>query len=351
MQIRFNQLSGHLKSGLAPVYLLCGDEPFQLGEAARLIREAARGAGFAEREVLDAVGSFDWGLLTAAAEAMSLFSDRKLIELRIGNGKIGKDGSEAVREYCERPCEDNLLLILAPDLDRKDLQTQWVKRVESVGMLLQVWPLKERELESWIEQRLKAAGLQPGPGVAAMLAERAEGNLLAAVQEVEKLRLLHESGPLTLEDLLGNLADSARFDLFALTDAALAGDRARTQRILSVLRAEGTAEVLVLWALARELRMLAEAAGAIAQGASPGSVLAAHRVPKMRQAAVTNSLRRLSLATLHRLIQHCARIDQAIKGLAQVDPWQSLAVVSDCLCTGASPDRDPLGRSAQLRST
>ncbi|MBK1718040.1 DNA polymerase III subunit delta [Thiocystis violacea] len=332
MQVRFNQLGGHLKSGLAPVYLICGDEPYQFGEAARLVREKARREGFDEREILDVDAHFQWGLLAAAADAMSLFSARKLIELRIGNGKIGKEGSEAVRAYCERPCPDNLLLILAPDMDRKESQAQWAKTVDSIGGVVQVWPLKERELEAWLGQRLQAAGFQAGQGVAALLAERAEGNLLAAAQEIEKLRLLHPPGPLELDDLLGNLADSARFDLFALTDAALSGDRARAQRVLSVLRGEGTADVLVLWILARELRMLAEAAGALARRNSPASVYAAHRVHRMRQETIERALRRLSTARLQELLQRCAKVDRSIKGLAPGDSWHQLAVIADGLC-------------------
>ncbi len=336
MKLRFNQLADQLTRGLAPVYLICGDEPYQVGEAARLIRVRATREGFDEREVLDTDGNFDWGSLAAAADAMSLFSARKLIELRVGTGKLGREGSAAVRAYCERPCPDNLLLILAPGLERKDLQTQWAKRVETVGVLVQVWPLKDRELEAWLGQRLQAAGFRPGPGVAALLAERAEGNLLAGVQEVEKLGLLHEPGPLTLDDLLGNLADSARFDLFALTDAALTGDRARVQRILTVLRGEGTAEALVLWALARELRMLAETAGASARGAATAPVLSAHRVPRMRQAAIERALRRLSPALLHALLDECALADRSIKGIATGDPWHRLAVIADTLCAGGS---------------
>jgi DNA polymerase-3 subunit delta len=237
MRLRFTQLPEHLARGLSPVYLICGDEPFQLGEAARLIRTAARTAGFDEREVLDQDAQFDWGALGASASAMSLFSQRKLIDLRLSSGKIGKDGSAALRAYCARPCPDNLLLVTAPGLERKELENQWVKSLDTVGAVVQVWPLKGRELAQWLSQRLTAAGFVPEPGAAELLAERVEGNLMAAVQEIEKLRLLREPGPLPLEDLLGTLADSARFDLFALTDAAVAGDRARVHRVLAVLRA------------------------------------------------------------------------------------------------------------------
>jgi DNA polymerase III subunit delta len=335
VRLRFNQLPAQLKRGLAPLYLVCGDEPYQLGEAARLIREQGRGQGFDEREVLDADGGFDWGALAAAASAMSLFSARKLIDLRILTPKLGKEGGEAIRAYCARPCSDNLLLMVAPALDRKELETQWAKAVDAAGAIVQVWPLKGRELTQWIGERLGALGLRPGPGAAELLAERSEGNLLAAVQEIEKLRLLREPGPLELDDLLGNLADSARFDLFALTDAALAADRARTQRILQVLRAEGTASALILWALARDIRMLAQAAAARARRAPIAPVLASHKVPRMREQAIERALQRRSPHLLQDLLRHCAQADLAIKGLDPRDPWHQLAAIADALAAGA----------------
>lgn len=329
MRLRFSQLQDALASGPAPLYLICGEEPYQLGEAAQMIREAARRHGFAEREVLHQDGGFDWQALAASADGMSLFSSRKLIELRIGTPRLGKEGGAAVRAYCERLCPDNLLLMIAPDLDRKELQTPWARQVESLGVLLQVWPLQGQALQRWLAQRLRAAGLQPGPGVVELLAERSEGNLLAAVQEIEKQRLLHDPGPLEVEDLLGNLADSARFDLFALADAAVSGERARTQRVLAALRADGTAEALVLWVLARELRMLAEAS---AGPRSPG--LAHGRLPPQRRQAIERALKRLSPDLLHMLLRQCALADQSIKGLATGDPWHRLAVVADALAAG-----------------
>lgn len=334
MPLRFNQLPAQLKRGLAPLYLICGDEPYQLGEAARLVRERARSEGFDEREVLDADANFDWATLAGVADALSLFSTRKLIDLRILTPKLGKEGGEAIRAYCARPCPDNLLLMVAPALDRKELDTQWAKAVDRAGTIVQVWPLKGRELIQWLGERLAAVGLRPAPGVAELLAERSEGNLLAAAQEVEKLRLLREPGPLPLEDLLGNLADSARFELFALTDAALAGDRARTQRILQVLRAEGTAGTLILWALARDIRMLAQAAAARARRAPIAPVLASHKVPRMREQAIERALQRLSPHLLQDLLRHCAQADLAIKGLDPRDPWHQLGAIADALAGG-----------------
>ncbi|NCA70882.1 MAG: DNA polymerase III subunit delta [Sphingobacteriia bacterium] len=344
MRLRFNQLQDALARALAPLYLICGDEPYQLGEAARLVREAARRAGFSEREVLDQDGGFDWQLLSAAAASMSLFSSRKLIELRVGTAKLGKEGGAALRAYCERPCPDNLLLMIAPALDRKELSSQWAKQIESVGVLIQVWPLKGDELVRWLAERLRSVGLRPGIGVAELLAERAEGNLLAAVQEVEKQRLLRDPGPLEVADLLGTLGDSARFDLFALTDAALLGDRARTQRVLAILRAEGTADILVLWVLARELRMLASAAQSRARGGAPLADGAGARLPPQRAQAIERALARLSPALLRTLLQQCALVDQAIKGLIRVDPWHQLAVIADTLAAGGFRAVQPLPR-------
>ena len=335
MRLRFNQLQDQLERPLAPVYLICGDEPFQFGEAARLIRARARAAVVDEREVLDQDGAFDWGALGASASAMSLFSARKLIDLRIASAKLGKEGGAAVRAYCERPCPDNLLLITAPALERKELETQWAKAVDAAGAILQVWPLKERELVQWLGQRLRSVGLVPGEGVAELLAERVEGNQLAAVQEIEKLRLLREPGPLALDDLLGNLADSARFDLFALTDAAVNGDRARVQRVLAVLHAEGVAEPLVLWVLARELRLLAQAAWAKARQGSAAKVLAEQRMPRPRMEAIERALHRLSPTLLQSLVRQCALTDRAIKGLAPGDAWLRLNFIADTLAAGA----------------
>lgn len=334
MRLRLNQLQAQLDRGLAPLYLICGDEPFQLGEAARLVRERARSQGFDEREVLDADAGFGWGRLGAVADALSLFSTRKLIDLRLLTPRVGKEGGEAIRAYCARPCPGNLLLMVAPELERKELDAQWARAVDATGVIVQVWPLKGRELGQWIGERLATVGLQPGPGAAELLAERSEGNLLAAAQEIEKLRLLREPGPLSLDDLLGNLADSARFDLFALVDAALAADRSRTQRVLRVLRAEGTASALVLWVLAREIRMLVEAVAVRARRAPLAPVLTRHKVPRMREAAVERGLRRLAPGLLQDLLQHCAQADLAIKGLAPQDPWHQLAVIADTLAGG-----------------
>lgn len=330
MRIQIQQLADNLKRKLAPIHLLCGDEPLQLGEAAAAVRGAARERGFEERELLEYEPGFDWGRLTAAADARSLFCDRKLIELRLTTPHIGREGSEAVRAYCRKPAGDNLLLILAPALERKELQAKWVQELDRIGNLLQVRQIAGRYLVAWIERRLRARGLRPEPGVAELLSERVEGNLPAAAQEVEKLWLLYGEGNLDHERLAGAISDSARYDLFDLPDAALSGDRARVHRILITLAAEGTAPALVLWALARELRMLAAVSHA-AQRGGIAAALRAHNVWESRQSRVLSALKRLSTERLRDLIIRCATADRTIKGMTIGDPRQALAAIADDL--------------------
>ena len=339
MRIPFPQLATNLAtSGVAPVVMICGDEPFQMGEAAALVRQAARERGYTEREVLEVEGQFDWGQLAAAALSRSLFAGQKLIELRLPSGKIGRDGGEAVRAYCARPRPEHRLLILAPNLDYQELKAKWVQTVEQTGILLQVQALTGQRLVDWISQRLRAQGLVPGPEVAAMLAERVEGNLLAAAQEVDKLALLQGPGPLTAEQLGRAIADSARFDLFAIPDAALAGDRARMYRIIQGLAAEGTAEPLVLWVLAREVRLLARATFAAREGTRAlDAFLTAERIWQNRQGPLRALLRRLPATFPPLLLGHCALADRQIKGLAPGDPWLTLTAIGDALAGGPPP--------------
>lgn len=335
MRIQFPQLAAHLKQGLPPVVMLCGDEPYQLGEAASLVRQAARVLGFEEREILEVDGHFDWSLLTVAAQSLSLFSSLKLIELRLASGKIGREGGEAVRRYCAQPRPENRLLILAPNLEYQELQAKWIQVVERAGVLLQVKPLEGQRLVEWIGQRLRERGLRPDPEVAAMLAERVEGNLLAAAQEVDKLVLIQGEGPLNAEQLSRAISDSSRFDLFDVPDAALAGDRARMHRILDGLAAEGTAEPLVLWVLAREVRLLARAAFTSCTGPRAlDAFLSAERVWQNRQGPMKSALRRLPPARLRALIGQCARADRQIKGLEVGEAWLTLAVIGDTLAGG-----------------
>jgi len=336
MRLDPTQLPARLDGPLAPVYLVFGDEPLQLGETAAAVRAAARAQGFAERTCLDADAQADWSVLEHAAASLSLFADRRLIEVRLAGEGPGRDGGEAIRRYCAAAAGDVLLLILAPKLDWKTLSSKWAQVLDQTGVIVQVRQPQGQRLQQWLRGRLSQAGFQATEDALALLAERVEGNLLAAAQEIEKLKLLRQPGPLDAEALLAGVYDSARYDLFDLSDAAIAGDRARTDRVLRALQAEGTAAALVLWVLARELRKLAAVGFALANRGDTGAVLRAHKVTEYRRNEVIGAARRLPLPQLWTLLARCADADLAVKGRGGADPWRLLAEIADGLATTAA---------------
>lgn len=337
------QLPQRLTRELAPVYLIAGSEPLQLNEAADAVRSAARKRGFNEREVLETGPDFEWGSLAGAMGSLSLFAERRLIELRVGTPKsgtkgdgVGREGADAIRRCCEQPSDDVLLLILAPNLDWKGLKAKWVQRIEQIGVVVQVRELQGRQLSQWLAERLRRAGFTPTAEAVALLSERVEGNLLAADQEISKLRLALEPGPLDADGLMAAVSDSARYGVFDLADAAVAGDRARVARVLAGLRAEGTAEPLVLWALAREVRKLAAIAFARARQQPLGPVLKAHQVWESRRQTTLAAADRIGLAALWDLVMRCADADEAIKGRVDANPWQLLEGIAEGLAAPGS---------------
>lgn len=331
MPLSPDQLDASLTRGLAPIYLIFGPEPLQLGEAAAAVRAAARQAGFTEREVLETGRDFDWSHLAGAVGTLSLFASQRLIELRLDGDKVGQDGSAALRAQAERPSRDVLLLILAPGLDWKALKSKWAEAIGRVGVIVQVREPQGRQLAGWLAARLRRAGFQPTPDAVALLAERVEGNLLAADQEIGKLRLLRAPGPLDAEGLLAAVADSARYSLFDLADAALAADRARVHRILQALAAEDTAPPLLLWVLAREVRKLAAIAFAQAHRQDLKPIFTAYQVWDSRRPAALAASARLTLARLWPLVERCAAADLAIKGRGPGDPWTLLTAIAEGL--------------------
>lgn len=336
MQCQPQQLDQTLERGLAPVYLVFGDEPLQLDEAADAVRRRAREQGFSERVCLEHHSQFDWSALAAEAGSLSLFAERRMIELRVNADGIGREGADALRQYCDRVSDDVLLLLLAPNLDWKALKSKWAERLDQVGVIVQVRQLQGGRLLPWLRQRLQAAGFQPTQEALGLLAERVEGNLPAAAQEIAKLKLLRDPGPLDAEALLAAVNDSARYGLFDLTDAALAGDLGRVDRVLRGLAAEGTAEPLVLWVLAREIRKLAAVGFALTHRQDLGAVLRAHQVYDSRRSAVLAAAKRYPLALLWSLLARCAEADLAIKGHAAADPWTLLASIAEGLAGPAS---------------
>ena len=323
-KLRPEQLPAALSKQLAPVYLISGDEPLLAQEACDAIREAARQRDFSERELYQVDASFDWNQLLAAANSLSLFAERKLIELRIPNGKPGKDGGKALVEYSQNPGDDNLLLIITPKLDGSQQRTKWCKALEQVGVHVQIWPIAGPQLPRWIGQRLQQAGLRADTQAIDILASRIEGNLLAAAQEIEKLKLLTSDGFISAELMASAVADSARYDVFGLIDKALSGDARGAVKTLNGLRAEGTDATVVLWALAREIRTLARILHAADQGQGFDTAARQNGVWDKRKALVQGALRRFRTPQLQQLLRKANAVDKAIKGMRRADPWDEL---------------------------
>lgn len=324
MKLRFEQLKSHLQKPLAPVYLVYGDEPLQAGEAADAIRAAARTQGFEERELFHAGPKFDWSELKTASDSFSLFGGRRLIEVRLPTGKPGDAGSKALTAYAERPPQDAVLLLLSGKLDKAQQQSKWFRALDKAGVSLPVWPVDAARLPAWLRARMQQKGLQPDDAAVTLLAERVEGNLLAAEQEIEKLRLLQGAGPVDAPAVAASVSDSARYDLFGLVDAAMLGQAARSVRMLQGLREEGQEPPLVLWALSRELRQGLAVAGAMAQGKPLEAAMAQERIWDKRKPLVKAAVNRHRVAAWQALLRRAAQVDRVIKGVQPGSPWDEL---------------------------
>jgi DNA polymerase-3 subunit delta len=325
MQLTPEKLDTHLARQLAPVYFISGDEPLRVIEAADAVRAAARGQGYDEREVLTVQTGFDWGSLMAGAGNLSLFSQRRLIELRLPTGKPGDAGAKALRAYTEQAPEDTVLLITAGKLEAAARKSKWVQALDRAGVVVFIWPLNAREFHAWVQQRMRRCGLDPTPEAVALLADRVEGNLLACMQEIDKLALLQDGGVVDADAIMSLVGDNARYNVYGLVDSALSGDGARSVRILQGLCAEGLAPQVVVWALARELRQLAAMKALAASGKSIQQVLSQYRIwPDARKTLVGTALARLSVAKCHAMLQQCALIDRVSKGQAAGKVWDEL---------------------------
>ena len=323
--MRFNteQLYGSLTK-LAPVYFITGDEPLQQGEAADAIRLAAKESGYITREVLSVEANFEWGELIVAADSISLFADKKVIDLRLPSGKPGTEGAKILVEYCQRLPEDTLLLITAPKLTAATLKTKWCQALDQAGVIVQVWPLEGAGLIQWLQRRAQKRGLQIEADGLKVLASRIEGNLLAAAQEIEKLYILYGETLISKQAVEQVVADSARFDVFKLTDSVLAGRMSRAIKILNGLKSEGVAAPVVVWALAREARMLIHIKIAIGQGQNKELVFKNHRLWDKRKQLVGIAISRMSIQTLQEVLLLCSKADRQIKGREQGDYWETL---------------------------
>jgi DNA polymerase-3 subunit delta len=323
-KIRPEQLATSLSKPLSPIYMVSGDEPLLIQEVSDAIRSAARKQGFSERELYHADNSFDWGQLLTSANSLSLFADKKIIELRMPSGKPGDKGAKILLEYAQAPAPDNLLLIITEKLDGATQKSKWFKALEDAGQHIQVWPITPAQLPRWIGQRLQQAGLQADTQAIDLLCSRIEGNLLAAVQEIEKLKLLATEPRISYELMASVVADSARYDVFGLCDKALHGDARAAAKTLQGLKTEGTEPIAVLWAITRDIRQLIQIAQELSQGKSFEWAARQSGVWEKRQPLMQAAIRRSKPAQLQQMLRKANGIDKAIKGMRNAEPWDEL---------------------------
>jgi DNA polymerase III subunit delta len=344
MQIALNQLAAQLHKGLRPLYTLHGDEPLLQQEAADAIRAAARAQGYTERSSYTVAGAhFDWSAVLAAGGSLSLFADKQIVEIRIPSGKPGKDGSVALQQIAALADgnDSTLTLVLLPRLDKATKTGAWFAALESHGASVQIDPVDRAALPQWIAQRLVAQGQRVAPGeegqrTLQFFADRVEGNLLAAHQEIQKLALLHPAGELSWSQVESAVLNVARYDVFKLSEAVLSGQVLRVQRMLDGLQAEGEAEVLVHWALAEDIRALKRVKDAVNAGKPLPMALRENRVWGPKERLFERIVPRFSDAAAARLLQSAHTVDGIVKGLKvpdwPADGWQALQRLALQLC-------------------
>ncbi len=337
MNLRPEQLASQLDKPLAPLYVLHGNEPLLVLEAGDAIRAAARKQGYAEREVLVAGQGFRWADLQSAAGNLSLFGASKLVDLRIPNGKPGRDGGEALQRYARHLDDGVVTLITLPEVDWATRKAAWFVALGEAGVCVELNAPERERLPEWLARRLAAQQQKASPEALGFIAEHIEGNLLAAHQEILKLGLLHPPGDLSLEAVRDAVLNVARYDVDKLRNAMLEGDTARCARLLEGLKGEGEAPPLVLWALANEIRTLARLRMGVDEGQALQGLLKAERVfEERRKQAVQRALQRLSSGALRTAILHAARIDRMIKGLTTGDVWDEFLQLCLRLTRGAA---------------
>ena len=331
-QLRAEALAGHLAKTLAPLYVVHGDEPLLALEAGDAIRAAARRAGCEERDVFVAEQGFRWDALLAGNANLGLFGTRRLVDLRIPTGKPGVEGAKALEAYAANPSPDSVTLVTLPKLDKATQASAWFGALTSAGVEVPVWPVSREDLPRWIGERLARQGQKASPDTLAFLAETSEGNLLAARQEIEKLALVLPGGSLDHDAVVAAVADVARYDTAALSEAWFAGDAGRALRILSVLRDEGTAPVQPVWQLSEDVRALTLVQGLVAQGTPAAVAVRQVRVWGARAKALERAASRIPRDVAPALVPEVARLDALSKGLGRGDPWDALDAVALVLC-------------------
>lgn len=326
MKLAAGQLVRHLERDLAAAYFIAGEEPLLLTQALARLRRAARQRGFTEHDLHVVERGFRWAELEGTADNLSLFGERRILELRLSSPRPGDAGARCIRGLVERPDPDRLLIVsVAAKLDAPAARSAWVKSLETHGVRIDVWPVDRVELPRWIGARALELKLKLSKDAIELLADRVEGNLLAAEQELTKLALTAGDAIVDERAVLEAVANSARFDVFRLTEAVVQGQLVRSLRVLEGLRVEGVQPVLVSWALGREIALLAKLKFAVLTGASIDQALARHGIWRRRQPGVKRAVARLSWAAAKALVAQAAEVDSVIKGARFGRPWDALA--------------------------
>jgi len=323
VKIAVDQLTAHLDRTLLPVYLLTGDEPLQMGEACDTIRQHAKQAGFTDREIFHVEAGHDYSTLYGALDSYSLFGESRFIEMRF-KSKPDKLAIKAILHAIETPQENLLLLVSLPKLSSAEQKSSWYQAADKLGAIITIWPLEGDRLIHWLDRRLSSRGLLADTTGLKLIAGRVEGNLLAAAQEIEKLSILYGKGRLTDDQIISAVADSARYDVFDLTNEVLRGHIAKSYRILSGLKGEGVASAVVLWALTRELRLLNTLKKSLEQGAREDTVFAQNRIWDSRKPIVASALRRLNIRAIQDSLIESAKVDRIVKGMQSGHEWSAL---------------------------
>ncbi|MCC6610881.1 MAG: DNA polymerase III subunit delta [Burkholderiales bacterium] len=325
MQLRADQLGAHLEASLRALYVIHGDEPLLALEAADAVRASARSRGHTERVVLLAERGFDWSQLRTSAAGMSLFGDKKLIELRIPGGKPGADGAAALEAHCRELASDTVTLVTLPRLDRQAQNAAWFARLGETGVVVNVHPVERARLPQWIAGRLARQQQRAGTEALEFLAEAVEGNLLAAHQEIQKLGLLYPPGELTLDQVRDAVLDVARFNVYQLTEATFGGDPVRLARVLDGLRGEGEPPLRVLWVMSDDVRAVLRLQAGRAAGRADAEIFREQRIwGEPRQRLLAQCARRVSDRVAREALGHAARIDRIAKGVAGGNAWDEL---------------------------
>jgi len=324
MQLRSGELDAQLAKKLLPAYVIHGDEPLIAMEAADAVRAAARRAGYSERRVLEPGRSFDWSEFSHAADSLSLFAEKKIVELRLPTGKPGQQGGGAIAAYAERASDDVLLLVTMPRGDRATQSAPWFSALARLGAIVDVWPVERPRLPAWIAERLGRQKQRAPREVLEFLAERVEGNLLAAAQEIDKLALLSDGAPIDAARMESLVADAARFDVFRLLDAAMNAQPAQVSRMIAGLRAEGEAVPALLGMVVKELQRATAVARVQARGGNLAAEFRAQQIWESRQAAYRRALARHPAPRWERFVVEAGRVDRMAKGRAAGDAWVAL---------------------------